>query len=283
MVNALIAHWPEYLIEGSLLGIFMISACLSVFVLEHPASPVPPRIRSAVFRRAIIGLMMGVTAVALIYSPWGQRSGAHMNPGTTLAFLTLGKIKAWDAVFYIAAQFAGGIGGVLVSAAVLGRAIRHESVNYITTMPGKPGPRAAWIAEFVIAFAMMGMVLLSSNHSKTAPYTGFFAGILVAAYIAIEAPLSGMSINPARTLGSAVPARSFRGLWIYFTAPPMAMLSAAAIYACVAGADHVFCAKLNHEGHSRCIFNCHIEEMWSAKREAGIRVNSGEHLAAQPR
>src|SRR5437899_2861426 len=116
MISALMDHWPEYLIEGALLGIFMISACLSVFVLEHPASPVPRRIRSGTVRRTIIGLMMGITAVALIYSPWGQRSGAHMNPGTTLAFLTLGKIKAWDAVFYIAAQFAGGIGGVLISA-----------------------------------------------------------------------------------------------------------------------------------------------------------------------
>ena len=281
MINALVTHWPEYLIEGALLGIFMISACLSVFVLEHPASPVPPRIRSPAVRRAIIGLMMGVTAVALIYSPWGQRSGAHMNPGTTLAFLTLGKIKPWDAVFYIAAQFAGGIGGVLLSAVVLGPAIRHESVNYITTMPGKPGAHVAWIAEFVIAFVMMAMVLLSSNNPRTAPFTGFFAGVLVAAYIAIEAPISGMSINPARTLGSAVPARSFRGLWIYFTAPPLAMLSAATLYACVAGSDHVFCAKLNHEGRTRCIFDCHIEEMRSAHREAGITANSAEHLAAQ--
>lgn len=285
MINALISHWPEYLIEGALLGIFMISACLSVFVLEHPASPVPRVVKLAWVRRCIIGVLMGVTAVSLIYSPWGQRSGAHMNPGTTLTFLVLGKIRTWDAVFYMVAQFSGGIGGVLLSSMVLGRAIRHERVNYVATMPGRRGPWVAWVAEFVIAFGMMGMVLLSTNHASTAPYTGFFAGLLVATYIAIEAPLSGMSINPARTLGSAIPARSFRGLWIYFTAPPLAMLSAAGIYVGAMGLPQVFCAKLNHQGRTRCIFVCHVDEMpgLTPKRDAGIQPADGDHLAAHPR
>jgi aquaporin Z len=277
MIDALFHHWPEYLIEGALLGIFMISACFAVFVMEHPASPVPGRIRSAAARRVFIGILMGVTAVILIYSPWGQRSGAHMNPGTTLTFLVLGKIRAWDAVFYIAAQFAGGFGGVLLSSVLLGSAIRHQSVHYVTTMPGKRGAKAAWFAEFAISLGMMGMVLLSTNHTSTAAYTGVFAGVLVASYVAIEAPLSGMSINPARTLASAVPARSYRGLWIYFTAPPLAMLSAAGIYTSILGEQRVYCAKLNHAGHERCIFDCHIDELRASRgAKGGIQSASGD-------
>ena len=273
MIPALRDHWPEYLFEALLLGMFMVAACLAVFVLEHPRSPVQRAVRSPLRRRAVIGVLMGLTAVALIYSPLGQRSGAHMNPGTTLTFLVLGKIKGWDALFYIVAQFVGGVAGVAVSAAVLGPSIRHERVNYAATQPGKHGTHAAWAAEFIIAFGMMGMVLLSSNNIRTAPYTGMLAGALVALYIAVEAPLSGMSLNPARTLGSAIPARSFRGLWVYFTAPPLAMLAAGALYLAVSGADHVYCAKLNHEGHARCIFNCRIELMpgWNPALSGGIQ------------
>ncbi len=261
MLQALAEHWPEYVIEGLLLGTFMVVACFAVFIVEHPSSPVRRAMHSPLRRRVVIGILMGLTAVVLIYSPLGQRSGAHMNPGITLAFLTLGKIKPWDALFYILAQFAGGVAGVAASAAVLGPSIRHDSVNYVATQPGRLGARVAWTAEFIIAFGMMSMVLLSTNNARTAPYTGVFAGVLVALYIAVEAPLSGMSINPARTLGSAIPARSFRGLWIYFTAPPLAMLSAAELYVAVVGIDHVYCAKFNHDGHVRCIFNCRIELM----------------------
>src|SRR6185436_13047471 len=89
-------HWPEYLIEAWALGMFMISAACVTALLEHPASPVHQVIPNAFARRALIGLAMGLTAIALIYSPWGQRSGAHMNPATTLTFLRLGKITLWD-------------------------------------------------------------------------------------------------------------------------------------------------------------------------------------------
>src|SRR5262249_26244044 len=156
----------------TLLALFMISACLAVFVLEHPGSPLGRSLRSPLRRRVMIGVLMGLTAIALIYSPLGQRSGAHMNPATTLTFLVLGKIRPWDAVFSILAQFAGGLIGVAIAATALGSGIRHPSVNYVATQPGRRGARTAWIAEFIIAFGLMTMVLYSSNHSRTAPYTG---------------------------------------------------------------------------------------------------------------
>jgi len=272
MLDALLNHWPEYLIEGALLAIFMMSACVAVVILEHPSSAGAARVACPYRRRVLVGVLMGVTAVVLIYSPWGARSGAHMNPATTLTFLVLHKIKPWDAAWYTVAQFAGGLAGVAVSAAALPRFVKHPSVNCVATLPGRRGVVAAWAGEFAVSFGMMASVLFSANQAETAPYTGMLAGALLAVFIAIEAPLSGMSLNPARTLGSAVQARAYRGLWIYFTAPPVAMVCAAMVYLAVAGGDRAFCAKLNHSGRWRCIFNCQIDQM---SGRAAIREHAG--------
>src|SRR5208337_2429400 len=84
MAAAFRAHWPEYLMEASELGIFMVSACLFTVALEHPASAIRNAVPSVLFRRALTGLAMGLSAIAIIYSPWGKRSGAHFNPSVTL-------------------------------------------------------------------------------------------------------------------------------------------------------------------------------------------------------
>jgi aquaporin Z len=253
MLQALRLHWPEYLMEAGALGMFMVSACVFAALLWHPASPASRLVPDGLGRRALMGLAMGLTAVGLIYSPWGQRSGAHMNPAVTLAFLRLGKVRAWDAVFYVVAQFAGGVLGVLASRVLLGLRLAHPQVNYVVTVPGAWGPRAAFVAETAIAFVMMSAILFVTN-SALAPWTGLVAGALVAAFITFEAPLSGMSLNPARTLGSAALALNFSALWVYLAAPPLGMLLAAEAYTTVRGAQAVFCAKLHHHNRHRCIF-----------------------------
>lgn len=91
------------LMEAALLALFMVSAAAFTILLEHPRSPLHDPSAPAIGRRALGGLAMGVTAVALIYSRWGMRSGAHMNPAVTLAFLRLGKIAPAHAAGYIAA------------------------------------------------------------------------------------------------------------------------------------------------------------------------------------
>ena len=256
MLDALREHWPEYLMEAAGLGLFMVSACLVTALLFHPGSPVPQVIPDSLVRRALVGIAMGLTAICLIYSPWGQRSGAHLNPSVTLAFLRLGKVGAWDALFYVAAQFAGGLAGVLLAAAALGDALAAPGVRYAVTLPGPWGSGVAFLAEFAITFILMGVILTISNTPRMARYTGLCAGLLVAGYITFEAPLSGMSMNPARTLGSAAPAGDWTALWIYFTAPPLGMLAAAECYVRIRGARAVLCAKLHHDNPHRCIFRC---------------------------
>ena len=96
-------------------------------LLGHPASALYQAIPNALARQILGGIAMGLTAVAIISSPWGQRSGAHMNPALTLTFLSLGKIAPWDAIFYVAAQFAGGFAGVVLSERIIGAPLRHSA------------------------------------------------------------------------------------------------------------------------------------------------------------
>jgi aquaporin Z len=249
-------HWPEYLMEAAELGLFMISACVFTVLLEHPASPVLALVPDPTLRRVLIGTAMGLTAISIICSPWGKRSGAHLNPGVTLAFCSLGKIQGWDAFFYVLAQFAGGVAGVSLASLLIGSALGHPSVNYVVTMPGPNGPWVAFGAEFLISFLMITTVLTFSNSKRFTRWTPLIAGTLVTTFVSIEAPLSGMSMNPARTLGSAVSANQFSALWVYFTAPVLGMLLAARIYVVRRGAHAIFCAKLHHDNNQRCIFRC---------------------------
>ena len=246
---------PVYAIEMVCLGLFMISAVLWTTAIEHPASVVRQAIQDPLTRRALVGLAMAVTAAALIYSPWGQRSGAHMNPAVTLTFLRLGKVMPRDAACYLLAQFMGGAGGLFVAVAASGRLAMDPAVNYVATRPGAAGVTVAFVAELAISFLLMLTVLVVSNTPRLARYTGLAAAALVALYITFEAPLSGMSMNPARSLAPAVAARTLDSLWIYVIAPPLGMLLAAEVYRRTRGDDAVRCAKLHH-GPGACHFRC---------------------------
>jgi aquaporin Z len=152
MLDAVKRHWPEYLMEAAGLGMFMISACAFATLLWHPGSLIPQVIPEPFLRRLLNGLAMGLTAVAIIYSPWGQQSGAHLNPAVTLTFLRLGKVQPWDALGYISAQFGGGFVGVWLATVLLGRATAHPAVNYVATVPGMAGTAVAFLAETMISF-----------------------------------------------------------------------------------------------------------------------------------
>jgi aquaporin Z len=253
LAHVLREHWPEYLIEGWALGSFMLSAAFFTLLVEHPGSPLHAALGSEFMRRAAIGLAMGLTAIALIYSPWGKRSGAHMNPAVTLTFLRLGKVARVDALFYVLAQVAGALAGVLLAIAVAGSAFTEPPISFIATRPGVAGIGVAFVAEAAISFGLMLMVLVFTNRARLAPFTGLAAGVLVAIYITIEAPLSGMSMNPARSFASAAPARQWSDLWLYFAAPLLGMLTAAEVVARTVGRGRIRCAKLQHVLDQRCI------------------------------
>jgi aquaporin Z len=247
-------HWPEYVMEATLLALFMISACVFTVLFELPSSPARIALPSPMIRRAMIGVAMGLTAIALIYSPWGQRSGAHMNPSVTLTFASLGKITSVDAVFYIAFQFLGAVAGVLLASIATRGDLSDANVRYAATIPGTAGAIAAAVGEFVISFVQMTAVLRFSNHPRLNRVTGLVAGALVATYIAFESPYSGMSMNPARSFGSALPSGIWHGFAIYLLVPPIAMLTAARAHVWMRGRQAIGCCKLDHSPKVSCIF-----------------------------
>ena len=244
-------HWRLYLIEAVCLGLFMVSACVFSTLIFHPAGAWHRALPTEPARRVAMGALMGLTAMALIYSRWGRRSGAHMNPATTLTFLRLGKVSRRDATGYVAAQFAGGVTGVVLARALVGAALAQPAVNFAVTVPGPLGPWPAFVAESVISALLIFVVLRATSSPRVAPYAGVMAGLLVWLFIAVESPISGMSMNPARSFGSAAVAGHWVSLWIYFAAPLLGMLAAAEVHV-RRGRAALGCAKFMHE--HPCIF-----------------------------
>lgn len=223
-------HWLNYLIEALGLGTFMLSAGVFATLLNSPDFPLVSRIPDVGFRNILMGIAMGLTAIIIIYSPLGKRSGAHINPAVTLTFYSLKKIEGRHAIAYILSQFIGGLGGVLLTAALLGHTFTQAPVNYLVTIPNMGGEVLAFIIEFVMSFGLMLMILVTSNTKELSQFTGIFSGILLSLYIPFAAPISGTSLNPARSLASALPAQLWTGTWIYLIAPTLAMLLASRYY-----------------------------------------------------
>ncbi len=241
--------------EAGGLGLFMFFTCGLATLLQHPASPVRHLIVSGVFRRAFMGLTMGAAVIAIVLSPWGKQSGAHFNPAITFAFYRLGKVELWDALFYATGQFLGAISGVAIATYVLRGAPENDAIRYAVTVPGVYGSVVAFVAELTISFILMTTILVVSNRETLARYTPYFVGALYATYITFETPLSGMSMNPARTFGSAFYASYWHALWIYFVAPALGMLVAAEIFLRARRCVAPYCAKLHHANNKRCIFH----------------------------
>ncbi len=254
-LRSLHLHWPEYLMEAGELALYMFFACVFATLLQHPASPVRHFIINDVFRRALMGLAMGATVIAIVTTPWGKRSGGHFNPALTFTFYRLGKVEFWDALFYAAAQFSGATGGVAVATYVLRGAPENGAIRYAVTVPGAYGNAGAFIAELTISFILMITVLFVSSRETLARHTPYFVGVLYATFITFESPLSGMSMNPARTFGSAFHAGYWHALWIYFVAPTLGMLVAAEVFLRARGSIPPYCAKLHHANNERCIFH----------------------------
>ena len=244
-------------------ALYMFFTCAFATLLQHPASPVRHFVASAFSRRALMGLAIGATVIGIVMTPWGKQSGGHFNPAMTFAFYRLGKVAFWDGLFYIAAQFSGAISGVAIAGYVLRGAPKNTAVRYAVTAPGVYGNAGAFAAELTISFILMITVLVVSNRGTLARYAPYFVGALYATFITFETPLSGMSMNPARTVGSAFHASYWHAIWIYFAAPTLGMLIAAEVFVRARRGVGPYCAKLHHANNKRCIFHHGDRTAWA--------------------
>ena len=127
--------------EAVELALYMFCACAFATLLQHPASPVRHWISSAALRRALMGLAIGATVIAIVMTPWGKQSGGHFNPAITFSFYRLGKVEFWDAIFYVLAQFFGAVCGVTIARYVLAGAPLNSAIRCVVTVPGSYGRR----------------------------------------------------------------------------------------------------------------------------------------------
>jgi aquaporin Z len=245
------AYFAEF--AGTALMLFL--GVSAVAFMWGAGSPVPV-VPYPALRRLLTGVMFAGGATAVVYSPLGQISGGHINPAVTLAFWKMGKVPTRDAVIYIVAQFAGAFVGAYAAGLAWGPLT--AGVQYAATVPGDGYSAAgAFAAEILITFLLVFTIFVCVNKPRVAPRTGVIAGTLVAVLVMIEAPVSGTSLNPARTLGPAILAPTYTALWAYFAGPAIGALLAVAAYRGQWG-SHTVCAKLYHTERYACPFDtCH--------------------------
>ncbi len=230
MLTAFRNHWPDYLMEAAGLMAFMLGAGIFATLFLYPGSAVQQALPSDLMRHVGLGVCMGIVTFGIV-SAIGMKSGAHINPAVTWSFYRQGKIGGWDAIFYTLFQFIGAIIAPVLLLTAIGDPFTHEKVKYATSQPGEGIPvLVAFAAEFAISFILMLAVLIALNSRRLEKLAPAIIALLIALYIAFESPLSGMSLNPARSLGSALTAGQYKGLWLYFVAPVLAMLLATEVY-----------------------------------------------------
>jgi aquaporin Z len=240
----------------------MLCTCIWGTLTYSDESPLRSLGLTPVSNSILMGTAVALTTYLIIRSPFGRRSGAHMNPSVTLTFLSLGRMHHWDALWYTVAHFVGAIAGVLAARQILGMRLSAPSVQYMVTVPGKHGNGITFASEFLLSGVLMATVLYSSNHRRLVRFTPRFVAVLTILLFVLSPSMSGFSVNPARTLSSAVFAGTWQGIWIYFAAPCLGMLSAAAVYIKTIGLNRVYCAKVFHDTRSACPFRCQFEDLY---------------------
>ena len=219
--------WTLFLAEfiGTAL---LVAVGVSIVILDFgKGSPVAALLPDPGLRRLITGFLFGATGASIAVSPVGKMSGAHINPVVTLAFWIKGKMTAPHALGYIVAQLAGGIVGALP---LLAWGHMGASIQFGGTFPGTGFTvLQATLGEVVTTFGLIAGLFLFLGQAGLRPYTPFLFPFLYAVMVYLEAPVSGTSTNPARSIGPSLVARNWHGWWVYWVGPLLGTIVALAI------------------------------------------------------
>jgi aquaporin Z len=243
---------PLPLVAAEAAGTFVLVAVGVSFVIVAfgAGSPVVVAIPSAGLRRLLTGFLFGSTGALIAVSPLGKLSGAHINPVVTLAFWLRRHIGSRLAAAYVAAQLTG---AALAAAPLLAWGPMGGSVAYGATLPGSS--YGAWYAlagEAATTSALVGGLLFFVGSQRRRRFTPLLFPFLYACMVWAEAPVSGTSTNPARTLGSALAAGQWHDWWVYLLGPVAGTLLALAAHRVrLLGTIEIEVAKLYHFEHDR--------------------------------
>ncbi len=221
---------PWTLLAAEFLGTaLLVGVGVSLVILDFGVgSPVPHLVPDAGLRRALTGFLFGSTGALIAVSAIGKESGAHINPVVTLAFRVRGKMGSTQALGYVLAQVIGGVVGALPLLLWGGTG---RSIDYGATVPG--GGYSAWAAllgEAATTFALVFLLFVFVGHRRLRRFTPLLFPFLYALMVFAEAPVSGTSTNPARTLGPAVVSGSWGGWWVYWVGPAAGALIAVGLH-----------------------------------------------------
>jgi aquaporin Z len=206
----------------------LVAVGVSIVILDFgKGSPVAALLPDPGLRRIITGFLFGATGASIAVSPVGKSSGAHINPVVTLAFWLKGKMSGPHALGYVVAQLAGGIAGALP---LLAWGSMGASIDFGGTFPGAGFTLLqATLGEVVTTFGLIAGLFLFLGHSRLRSYTPLLFPFLYAVMVYLEAPVSGTSTNPARSIGPSLVASDWHGWWIYWLGPLLGTFLALAI------------------------------------------------------
>ena len=219
-------HIPKKLYLSEFIGTaLLILFGLSFVILNFgTGSPVIRWIPDAGLRRLITGFLFGSTGGLIAVSAVGKHSGAHINPVVSLAFWMRGKMSFGHAAGYVLAQLLGGVAGAL-PLLLWGKI--GSSVHYGATLPGSG--YSVWqaiLGEAGTTFCLVVGLFFFISHQRLRDFTPVLFPFLYAVMVFLEAPVSGTSTNPARSLGPAVMAWDWRDWWVYWVGPILGTLTA---------------------------------------------------------
>ncbi len=236
--------FPWSLLVSELIGtaLLVLVGLSVVIVMFGEGSPVPRRLGNAEVRRALTGFLFGTTGALIALSRVGRVSGAHINPAVSFGFWLMGKIGAETLLAYVAAQVAGAVLGALP---LLAWGRMGRSVAFGATVPGAGyGPGAALAGEAVTTFVMVALLCAFLASRRLRHFTPAIFPFLYSFMVWAEAPVSGTSTNPARTLGPALVSGHWDAWWIYWVGPLFGAFAATLAFSFLAREIEV--AKLYH-------------------------------------
>ena len=248
-------HWPEYCTE--LLGTaFLVFIAVSAVTFNlGPDSPLEAVLPNRNARRLIAGLMLAGSGPLVAISPFGKLSGGHLNPAVSLAFWLQGKMHPHDLVGYIASQLLGAVLGAGV-ATLAWREHAARVQNGVTT-PGMGYPLwSVFLIEMGFTCLLVLAIFLFVSSYRLMHWTPLMTWLLIAFLYWLAAPISGSSLNPARSFGPALISWFWHDQWVYVLASPLGALLAVVLFRSLGrvGIHDVLTAKLFHAPRYRCIF-----------------------------
>jgi aquaporin Z len=213
-----------------------------VIFMFGSGSPMEKFIPNVLPRQIITGFLFGGLGASIALSQIGKVSGAHINPAVTMVFWLYRKIEGRLAVTYILAQLTGAIIGCL-PLLIWGQMGR--SINFGATLPGAGYTiHVVLLGEILTTFTMVSLLVIFIGFRHLRPFTPAIFPILYSIMNPLESAISGLSTNPARSLGPAVISGQWEGWWIYLIGPVVGALLAS--LACSLLAKRITIAKLYH-------------------------------------